>query len=109
MDELREVFRPKACAGLASDAFPLAREGLPEDASWRDMLRERAQRAPEHVEQMKKNIERFENLSRHAVFYNLGEDDLGQQLVRRAIGCKLLLQPIKRRIQIYNRMPLFMW
>jgi hypothetical protein len=115
LDELREVFRPHAYAGIPSNVLPLAKAKNvpPEKAAWsltiKAMLRSRAKKAQNHIAQIEKNIRTFEDLGMWALMFTLGEDTLAQEIVRRATGCKLLLQPVKRRVRLYSAMPLFVW
>jgi len=92
MDELREMFRPQAYGDVTGDVFPLARNI-----------------EPGHMDRMETNIKRLENLGMRTMMFTLGEDKLAQELISRATGCRLLLQPIKRRVRIYNSLPFFMW
>jgi hypothetical protein len=92
MDELREMFRPQAYGDVTGDVFPLTRNIQ-----------------PGHIERMERNIKRLENLGMRTMMFTLGEDVLAQELIRRATGCRLLLQPIKSRVRIYNALPFFMW
>jgi hypothetical protein len=65
------------------------------------------ERAEKSVLRMDRNIATWERLGINILA--LGEDEIAREITRKATACRLLLRPVKLRVRLYNRAPLFMW
>jgi hypothetical protein len=99
MDKAWGVFSPDAYQGLEKQ-FPWKR-GI------RKRLRVRGLRAATYIARIEFHVEKFEALGLGVLA--LGRDETAIEVVRRATACKILLRPVKWRVRLYNRLPLFMW
>ena len=101
MDNLRESFRPSAYVGVGG---PIA---------WTAQVRERLLERLEHVKlclsRMNSNVRTFEELGSLASTFTLGQDNLAQEIITKAAGCKVELKHLERRIKIYDLVPIVLW
>ena len=103
MEALEEIFRPSAYA----DVMTIKQIAWSGDV--RDGLQERIRAAKEYLGRMNKNVRNFGQMGERGVLFSMGEDAFALEIATKAKGCKFELDQVRRRIVIYDLVPVFLW
>jgi len=101
MPDFKESFRVSAYMGLGG---PMA--WTPEVCG---RLTERLEHVKLCLRRMDNNVLTFDQLGSLCWNYSLGADALALEIVTKAAGCKLGLVHLRRRVMVYDWVPVSMW
>jgi len=103
MEALEEIFRPAAYAGV------MTIKQIAWSGDVREGLQERIQAAKEYLCRMNKNVINFGQMGERGVLFSMGEDAFALEIATKAKGCKFELDQVRRRIVIYDMVPVLLW